>query len=83
MYDAIWSMVTPVLLMDALTLASRLRLSIDASRGGSFAFVGVEPGVALDAFFGLLFGVAGRIGTFGAFPGLSSGDGISASSAVE
>lgn len=85
MKAAISSMVTPVSLMDACTLSSRFKLSMDAGRGESLGFSGDSEGVALDGpFDGLrLFGVAGRIGTLGAFPPLSPGDGMSASSGVE
>lgn len=85
MKDAISSVVTPVSLIDAWTLESRFRLSMDAGRGERFALTGESTADALEGLFdGLrLFGVAGRIGTLGALPPVSPGDGISASSGVE
>lgn len=59
MYDAISSMVTPVWLMDAWTLSSRFRLSIDATLGESLGFDGVELAVVVVLDILLWLGVAG------------------------
>lgn len=83
MYEAISSIVTPVWLMDACTLSSRFRLSMDATRGDSLGFAGVEVAVEVVLDILLWLGVTGKIGILCALSSPPPGDGMAAISGDE